>query len=259
MPDDLTSYSAKKWDRGGITSNNIGQLSAGMSAGAIGPIGMLIADIGQLALLTQQFNTAQNYYNTNLTDFNFFVNNYEPNMKASLTEAINRPYYDSGVFLPQYGTLDYLASTGRGASIAARKLDEQWYKVRRRIKKYNTGLGRWLDFKFSMAKFNSILNGWNLGFRFEDHRKDVYYEQRHQHILQILNLGIGVGNVARKGLATSVAALSEARTQMASQISSIGNGLGEYIKEKQVQNKLLSKTPEQLSTAYTPSNFNGPR
>lgn len=224
---DQATYTGKGQDRASVDSNNISAVLNNYSFGGINGFGLAIIEIAQLYLLIENYNTAENYYDINVQDFNFFVNTYEGPMANSLAESMNRPLYESAFLYPQYGKYDILSNVGRGASIAARNLDKQWYATRRRVAKYQTGLGRWVDYKFAMGKLQETLSGFNLGFRYEDSRKDAYNEQRHAHRTNILNLGIGVGNAARAGLATSVAALSGARSQASSQLASIGNGLAQ--------------------------------
>ena len=179
----------------------------------------------QLGVEYQNYLTAKSYYQTNHQDFLFWNGLYQPLLAPILNEAITRPWYTTGVYTPQYGALDYLASTGRGQSKASVKLDREWFNTRRRASKYHIGYGRRIDYKFAMARFNSELEGWNLGFRYEDHRKQMYDEQRHAHRTEILNIGIGVGQIARRGLATAVETLNESRSRLGSEFGSIGNGL----------------------------------
>src|SRR5665647_974657 len=138
-------------EKANVDAQSMASLSRSLDAGGTRSLGMVPAAIAQGFVLLANLNTAQNYYNINRKDFDFFALTYEGSMAGSLTEAMQRPLYESGIFSPQYGTLDYLASTGRGASIGARKLDKQWYATRRRVAKYHTGLGRWVDYKFSMG------------------------------------------------------------------------------------------------------------
>jgi len=239
-----TVYSGWDQDKASVGSNNIGNLLNNYGFGGLSSFGMIAIEVAQYALLVQDLNTAQNYYDTNKKDFDFFASTYEGRMVTSLNEAMTRPIYEAGVFLPQYGTLDYLAVLGRGLSMAARRVDYQWYLTRRRQSKYNVGKGKWIDYKFTMEKIQQGFQGWNIGFRYEDHRKDAYDEQRHANRVNILNLGIGVGNMARNGLATSVRALSEARTQAAGQLGAFSNDLG-YSSGKKTYDK---NRPTQLAT-----------
>lgn len=219
------TYTGGGQEQYSVGASEIGAVLNNYNFGGVNGFGILIIEAAQLSLLIDNYNTAENYYDVNKQDFDFFVSNYESKMVSSLNEAISRPVYEGPTFLPQYGKLDYLSSIGRGASAGPRILDKKWYDTRRRVGKYHIGLGRWIDYKFAMAKVQSTLDGWNIGFRYEDHRKEVYNEQRHAHRTNILNLGIGVGNAARAGLASSVGALTEARSNVSSQLGSIGNGL----------------------------------
>ena len=239
-------YSGWDQDKASVGSGNIGNLLNNYGFGGLSGFGMIFIEGAQYALLTQDLNTAQNYYNTNKQDFIFFTNTYEGRMAGSLTEAMTRPLYEdpASAALPQYGGLDYLAVLGRGLSMAARRVDYEWYLTRRRQSKYNIGKGKWIDYKFTIEKIQQGIQGWNVAFRYEDHRKEAYDEQRHANRTNILNLGIGVGNIARNGLATSVKALSEARTQAAGQLGAFSNDLG-YQSGKQAYNK---DRPTQLAT-----------
>lgn len=241
-------YSGWDIDKGSASSSNLGEVLNNYSFGGLSGFGMIFIEAAQLILLTENFNTAQNYYDTNKKDFDFFTGTYEGPMLTSLNEAMTRPLYESAAFSPQYGKLDYLASIGRGASMGPRKMDHAWYMTRRRVGKYQVGLGRWVDYKFAMGKLNETLNGWNLGYRYEDHRREMYDEQRHAHRTNILNIGIGVGNAARRGLATAVGALSEARSQTAGQIGALGNGLAQNTGYSTTKNALQKISPSQLAT-----------
>jgi hypothetical protein len=184
--------------------------------------------VEQLNQLQSNLNLATNYYNLNHQDFTFWVSTYQSRMGSALSEGMARPFYAAGTFLPQYGQLDYLASFGRGQSRAQLKMDKEWFGTRRRVGRYNTGQAHRVDLKFALARLNGELEGWNLGYRYEDNRKMQYDEQRHAHQAEILNLGIGAGNAARQGLATAVRGLSEAKTQKAGQYGALSNGLSTF-------------------------------
>ena len=221
-----------------VTYTSSGQTAA-VGAGSIDPsvmaLGMggtrlfaIYAAYQQLQALKSNLTIANNYYNVNKQDFDFWNTTYNPRMVSALTEAMSRPFYTTGTFTPQYGALDYIASTGRGMSRASLKYDKAWYNDRRRVGKYNVGQGHRVDLKYALARFNAELEGWNIGFRFEDNRKMMYDEQRHAHQAEILNLGIGAGNAARAGLATAVRGVSEAKAQRAGLAGSLSNGLSTF-------------------------------
>lgn len=237
-----------------VSESPMNNSSLDASMGGTLSTGVAIAAASQVLLLQANLNLAQDYYDRNKTDFDFWASNYQSNMASALAEAMARPLYQNSstpTEIADYGKLDYEASISRGRSVGARKLDRQWFAARKRINNYGVGMGRWIDYKFGVARLNEDLNGWNVGFRFEDHRMYQYNNQRHAHRTEILNLGIGYGNAARAGLASSVAALGESRAQLASQFGSLANGLAEkgaYDRmTKRLQGPQVSR--RQLSTA----------
>jgi hypothetical protein len=244
----MATWSGQTQNEYGVSGGAISQYISNFDFGGLRGLGYAAGITAQLILELQNLNTAKNYYNTNKKDFDFFQSTYEPTLQSALTEAMNRPLYESGIFLPQYGTLDYISNTARGVSQGPRKLDREWFMTRRRLQKYHVGVGRWIDYKYVIAKMGATLDGWNLGFRYEDTRKQAYDEQRHAHRLQILNLGIGVGNAARAGLATAVGTLSEARTEAASGAATIANGAARSMAYQNLATSLSKATPQQLSS-----------
>jgi hypothetical protein len=226
-----------------------------------GNIAAAATAIVQVEQLREDVKTANLYYDQNSKDFFFWdhgtygttvdsdgnllpdaiqpvappgtFQGYRRYLGDALAEARARPFYSRDTFQPRYGALDYIASTGRGQSKASFHLDREWLNSRRKIGRYNVGQGRRIDYKYSIAKLNSELEGWNLGFRFEDNRKMMYDEQRHAHQVEILNIGIGIGNIARSGLASSVQALSEARSQKAGQFGVLSNGFAQFAGQEQ--------------------------
>lgn len=208
--------------------------------------------------LQSNLGLAQQYYTENAKDFTFWASTYQNKMAgtpaSALTESKNRLFYQGGNFTPQYGALDYTSSVGRGQSKASLKFDRDWFNTRRKISKYNVGVSHRIDYKFAMAKLNSEFEGWNLGFRYEDHRKMMYDEQRHAHQAQILNIGIGAGNAARIGLATSVQTLSESRSQRASMFGALSNGLGSYAGFNDATQGIKSSQNRRFELATTNSN-----
>lgn len=221
-----------------VGSDTIGDLINNFSFGGIVGVELAIIMAAQALMLDQNYQLAKSYYNTNKADFDFFQSTYEGNMASANVEARNRPFYSP----------DYISNTGR-AMARASTLDRKWFYTRRNIPKYNVGLGRRVDYKFSVAKYGAELEGWNIGFRYEDTRKQKYDEQRHAHQTEILNIGIGAGNAARAGLATAVDKLSDARSQIASNLGSLGNGLATNIAYNNTTNAVGKLTPNQLASA----------
>lgn len=260
------TYSGSNQYQYGADTESVTKISKDWSFGGLHGAAMAAMAIVQDVLLTANYNNAENYYKTNKKDFDFFVSTYETNMKNALTEAMSRPLYESGAFTPQYGTRDYISNTGRGFSAGARHMDKQWFATRKRMQKYHVGLGHWIDYKFGFAKYNAALEGWNLGFRYEDTRTQMYDEQRHANRTNILNLGIGVGNSARAGLATATGTLANARSEMASNLASISNGAGQALGYGRAQKAISGLSTQQLANAtsrlmgtYEPPSYEGTR
>jgi hypothetical protein len=233
---------------GGNGGLDIGSLATNF--GGARDFSLLLAN-QQLVSLQKTLSIAQNYYNENVQDFNFWNTTYNPKMSTSLNEAMTRPFYTQGTFTSWYGQLDYLSNTGRGQSTASYKYDKEWFFARRRVNKYNVGQAMRLDLKVGLARYNNELEGWNLGYRYEDNRKMMYDEQRHAHQAQILNLGIGAGNAARMGLATAVHGVTDALTQRASERGAMANGLagfGGYFEQMQGIGQQRA-TPKQYALA----------
>lgn len=247
--------------QGQVESPVVRSIDPSISSFSLGGVRIwpLVTALLQVNQLENNVQLAKNYYNQNKKDFDFWQSTYQSNMASALTEARTRPFYTSNTFTPQYGALDYLASTGRGQSRASLRFDREWLNARRKVNRYNVGHGRRLDYKFAMGRFNAELEGWNLGFRFEDNRKMQYDEQRHAHQAEILNLGIGAGNAVRRGLATAVEGLSEAKSQTAGLFGSLSNGLSTYFgfRDQTAGMRQNSETTKQykLATSNTVTGF----
>jgi len=250
---------------GGQTASPVGSatLSPSLATLAMGGtrIFAIYAAYQQVQALKQNLTIAKNYYNVNKQDFDFWNTTYNPKMLTALNEGMTRPFYTNGTFTPQYGALDYLASTGRGQSRAPLKMDKEWLQTRRRVGRYNVGQGHRVDLKYALARFNAELEGWNIGYRYEDNRKMQYDEQRHAHQAEILNLGIGAGNAARAGLATAVAGLSEAKAQKGGMAGALSNGLSTFAGyQQQTQGFRKDRSVEQqygLATAKKNTGISG--
>jgi len=222
-----------------VDNSTVGDLVNNYSFGGIDGFAMAAVLAIQAGMLFANYTLAKDYYDTNKKDFDFFKNVYQTKMAPALAEAITRPFY-----LP-----DYPSNTGRGVAKGQVTLDRQWFQTRRALGKYHVGLGRRVDYKYAMAKFNAELDGANLGLRYEDTRKQKYDEQRHAHQTEILNLGISAGNTARAGLATSMGTLMDARDQLSSQLSNIGNGFFESRAQQSTVQGASKVSPVQLANA----------
>lgn len=171
----------------------------------------------QVFLAYQQLQTAQNYYDKNKQDFDFFKNNYQPQLTAHKDQAFTAPWY----------VQDYYPITG--ASLARVKVyDEKWLQTRRRLHRYAIGHQKHVDYQYYMIRRKAAYAAWVAGRRMEDARKDWKDDQTQTHKVQALNFGISAGNIARQGLSSSVGTLEHAYDELGSRIGGFGNGLAEY-------------------------------
>jgi hypothetical protein len=171
----------------------------------------------QMYFAIEQVQLAENYYNTNKQDFDFFTNNYQNPMVSHKNQAFAAPFY----------AIDYLPMTG--ASLGKVKVyDEKWLQTRRRTHRYALGHQRHIDYTYYMLRRKAAFASWIQGRRVEDARKDWKDDQIQTHKVQALNFGIAVGNIARQGLAQSVAAKEKAYDELGSRIGGISSGLGKY-------------------------------
>lgn len=285
----MTSKEASSITATGTTESPARSSNPAVSAFSMGGnIAAALTAMEQVIQLRRDVELAGKYYDINTKDFNFWdhgttaenvdsdgflldsqpvapagtFQGYKKYLGDSLNEAMSRGFYSRENFTPQFGALDYIASTGRGQSKASFHLDREWLNSRRKVGRYNVGQGRRADYKYAIAKFNSELEGWNLGFRFEDHRKMLYDEQRHAHQVEILNIGIGAANIARAGLASSVKAMSEARSQKAGMFGSLSNGFATFAGREQftqdIKNAKDARDTREWSHAGPPKELAGP-
>ena len=188
--------------------------------------------IAQFGIALEQYNLAKKYYDTNLIDFDFFETNYGGAGGPLVThknQAFNTLFTGlSGAGgNPQTYTPDYepmiAASLGR-----VKAYDEKWFQTRRRIGRYNVGLGRQIDYNFYMMRRRAAVTSWVSGRRMEDARKDMLDDQIQTHKVQALNFGITAGNVARQGLASATSTAMHAFDEMGSRVGGLSSGLGKY-------------------------------
>lgn len=168
----------------------------------------------QNKLQKKQLNLAKQYYNINVIDTSFYETNYQPKIASHKDQAFSTPYYKTDYNMP------------RTASIARVKVfDDKWFHTRKNSPRYGVGLGRDIDYTFYDARRKAAFGSYVTGTRVEDARKDWKDEQVHAHMVQALNFGITVGNIAKQGLASSTSALMNAYDEMGSRIGGFVNGM----------------------------------
>lgn len=185
--------------------------------GGMRGLGLLAIVIAEIALKKQSIDLAKDYYKTNKKDYDFFKAVHQGPIQQTVTEAM------SLVTNPKYNH-DYYASAPAGMAKAG-ILDKQWFEARRRVHRYSTGLQKRIDYDFAVTRLHGLMGGWNLARRYEMTYADEHNNRRFDRMIEVSNIGIGVGNIVRQGLASSVANLSSAYDGIGDTIATIGNGL----------------------------------
>lgn len=197
----------------------IATLNTSIDKGGMRGLGLLAAAIAEFALKQKTIDLANDYYNTNKQDYDFFTSVHQPAIASSASEAF-------GVHNPNYNW-DFYASVP--AAIAkVNKIDKQWFQARRRIPKYNIGQQARLDYDMGVVRAHAIAAGWNAGIRYELTWVQAHNNRAFNRKASIVQTGIGLGNTIRSGLANSIASLSTSYDVMGDTIASIGNGYAAY-------------------------------
>lgn len=189
----------------------------GIDKGGMRGIGLIAVMIAEAVLKKQTTDISEDYYKLNKKDYDFFKSTHQPGIAASVAEAM------SPVQNPIYAT-DFYASAPAGMAKSA-VLDKQWFEVRRRVQRYAVGLARRVDYDFAVRRLHGIAGGWNVGRRYEIVYADQHNNRRIDRKLEAANIGIGIGNIVRQGLSSSVSNLASAYDNLGDTVSTIGNGL----------------------------------
>lgn len=184
--------------------------------GGMRGLGLLAIVIAEIALKKKATDIAEDYYKLNKKDYDFFLATHQTPIAASVSEAM------SPTLNPLY-TVDAYASVPAGIAKSA-ILDKQWFEARRRVSKYAVGLQARIDYDFAVARTHGVVAGWNLGRRYEIDWTDAHNNRRFDKMAEVANIGIGVGNTARAGLASATAKVSGALDALGDTVASIGNG-----------------------------------
>lgn len=195
----------------------VATLSQSIDKGGMRGLGLLAFAIAEFELKQKAIDLGQDYYNTNQQDYTFFANRHEPQMAQSASEVLSQ------TLNPTY-SYDYYAFLPGG--IASSSINEdQWFEARRRMPKYSVGASRRLDYDMAVVRTHAVLSGWNLGTRYGLTWTDQHNLRAYNRILGMANIGIGVGSIAREGLAAAVGEVSNAYDHLGDTVASIGNGL----------------------------------
>ncbi len=208
-PINNTSTGGTPW---GMNDTAIMRIDGG---GLNGLAGVAVATI-QFIIARFQFNIAKRYYNKNKQDFDYYKNNYMPRILSHAQQAFNTPFY----------TPDYYPMTG-AALAQVKQYDEKWFQTRRRLHRYALGHQRHIDYQFYNFRRRAVFSSLVAGRRVEDARKDWKDDQIQSHKVQVLNVGIALGNIARQGLAQATATREKAFDELGSRLGGLANGIFE--------------------------------
>lgn len=201
---------------GGEDANS---LDTSISKGGMRGIGLLAAAIAEYELKKKAVDLAKDYYNVNRQDYIFFQNVHQPAIGSSANEVFSS-------LNPTYN-YDFYASVA--AAIAkVNNTDKQWYEARRRVPKYNLGQQRRLDYDMAIARAHAVTAGWNAGIRYELSWVDDHNNRAFNRKAAVVNVGIGVGNIVREGLANSVTTLATSYDALGDTVASVGNGYAAF-------------------------------
>jgi hypothetical protein len=212
-----TGYVGRGQDQPGSGSDALTIANQSLNKGGMRGIGLLAIVLAEAALKKESVDLAEDYYRINKKDYEFFVSVHQPAIQQTVTEAmspVDNPIYQH----------DYYASAPAGMAKSA-ILDKQWFETRRRVSRYSIGLQRRIDYDFAIRRLHGIVGGWNIGRRYEMAYADEHNNRRFDRKIEASNIGIGVGNIVRQGLASSTAGLASAYDNLGDTISTIGNGL----------------------------------
>lgn len=210
-------YSGKGQTQWGTGENAVATQISTTDKGGMRGLGLLAMVISEIALKKESLDLSKDYYRVNKRDYDFFVSTHQAPIAQTVAEAmspVDNPLYQH----------DYYASVPAGMG-ASSIIDKQWFEVRRRTHRYAVGLQKRIDYDFAILRTHGILSGWNLGRRYEMTYADDHNNRRFDRKIEAGNIGIGIGNIVRQGLAQSVAGLASAQDNLGDTISTIGNGL----------------------------------
>lgn len=116
--------------------------------------------------------------------------------------------------------------TGSVVHGATAKIDMAWLKKRRVTSRYNVGEMKQDDIDFLLDRMAAFSTMVGFGERHEYVRSEIFDNAFWNRRLAYLNIGIGQGNIAMSGLASSVGAIQESLGDVAGIKTSMGSGIG---------------------------------
>lgn len=213
----VNGYTGARQDQMFNTDGARATLVGSIDKGGMRGIGLLAMALAEAKLKRDTIELAEDYYNVNKKDYDAFVSIHQGPISQTVSEAM------SSVTNPAY-EYDLYASIPAGIAKTSIS-DKQWFETRRRMPRYATGAQKRVDYEFALARTHAVVAGWNIGTRYEINYADEHNNRRFDRKITASNIGIGIGNIVRQGLASSVSRLASSYDDLGDTISTIGNGL----------------------------------
>lgn len=207
-----------------LTSGVNGILSNGYAGAAI-----LVSGITEDVRNTyrRQLGVAQRYYDEFEADQRFAFGANTGNTEGEYQRFLREysAYFSQRVpFRPDPNFV-----TGSVVHGATAKIDMAWMKKRRVTSRYNVGEMKQDDIDFLLDRLTAFSTMVGFGERHEYVREEIFDNAFWNRRLAYLNIGIGQGNIAMSGLASSVSAIQESLGDIAGIKTSMGAGIGRAI------------------------------
>jgi hypothetical protein len=207
-------YSGKSQTQWGASEDSA---NLSIEKGGMRGAGLIAVMIAEIALKKKATDLAEDYYETNKEDYDFFIEQHQGPIQQTAEEA-----FDDNVN-PEYHPDNYFA--GAIALGKTALVDKQWFEVRRRAHRYAVGAQRRIDYEFAGIRTHAMIGAWNIGRRYERNWVDDRNNRRFDRRIAVANIGIGVGNIVAQGLSSSVQRLASGYDNIGDMVSTIGNGL----------------------------------
>lgn len=207
--------SAVNQNQPGGNANDMFAIAQSTQKGGMRGVGLIASIIADIVLKEKALGIAKDYYKTNKKDYDFYFTRHSGPAAASVTEAF-------GPSNPTYIADKYVSAASGIAKSSI--IDKQWYEARRRMPKYNIGQAARLDYDMAVARTAGVVAGWNLADKYELNWADERNERAFKRKVEITNVGLGIANAVRDGMARATANLSSAYDNMGDTLASIGNG-----------------------------------
>lgn len=207
-----------------LTAGVNGILSNGYAGAAILSVG-ITEDVRNV--YRRQLSVAQRYYEEFEADQRFAFGSNTGNTEGEYQRFLREysEYFSERV--PFRADPNFV--TGSVVHGATAKIDMAWMKKRRVTSRYNVGEMKQDDIDFLLDRLTAFSTMVGYGERHEYVREEIFDNSFWNRRLAYLNIGIGQGNIAMSGLASSVSAIQESLGDIAGIKSSMGAGIGRAI------------------------------